>query len=320
MNPSRLFILRPVGTSLLMAAILLVGIVAYGFLPVSALPEVDYPDHPGADLLSRRQPGGDDLVGHRAAGTAVRPDAGPEPDVVDQFGRGVGHHAAVQPGSEPRHRRAGGAGGDQCGRQSAAVRSAGAADLRQGQSRRRADPDAGADLQDAAADAGRGPRRHAAGAEDLAAAGRRAGEHQRRPAAGGAHPGQSARAGRLRAEHRRPAHHARQCQRQHAEGQLRRPAQATTINANDQITSAAGLQQPGDRLSQRRAGAADGRRDRGAGRGEHQAWRLGQPHAGGHPEHPAPARRQRHPGGRQHQEAAAGAAGDAARRRSTSRC
>ncbi len=43
MNPSRIFVLRPVGTSLLMLAILLVGIVAFGFLPLSALPEVDYP-------------------------------------------------------------------------------------------------------------------------------------------------------------------------------------------------------------------------------------------------------------------------------------
>jgi len=43
MNPSRLFILRPVATSLLMVAILLVGILAYRFLPLSALPEVDYP-------------------------------------------------------------------------------------------------------------------------------------------------------------------------------------------------------------------------------------------------------------------------------------
>jgi multidrug efflux pump len=42
-NPSRIFILRPVATSLLMAAIMLVGIVAYTFLPLSALPEVDYP-------------------------------------------------------------------------------------------------------------------------------------------------------------------------------------------------------------------------------------------------------------------------------------
>src|SRR5512137_2122026 len=43
MNPSRLFILRPVATSLLMAAILLAGAIAYHQLPVSALPEVDYP-------------------------------------------------------------------------------------------------------------------------------------------------------------------------------------------------------------------------------------------------------------------------------------
>ncbi|MER2519998.1 MAG: efflux RND transporter permease subunit [Bdellovibrionales bacterium] len=43
MNLSRLFILRPVATSLLMIAILLVGLVGYKFLPLSALPEVDYP-------------------------------------------------------------------------------------------------------------------------------------------------------------------------------------------------------------------------------------------------------------------------------------
>jgi multidrug efflux pump len=42
-NPSRIFILRPVGTTLLMAAILLVGVLAYTFLPLSALPQVDYP-------------------------------------------------------------------------------------------------------------------------------------------------------------------------------------------------------------------------------------------------------------------------------------
>ena len=43
MNPSRLFILRPVATSLLMLALLLVGIVAYRQLSISALPQVDYP-------------------------------------------------------------------------------------------------------------------------------------------------------------------------------------------------------------------------------------------------------------------------------------
>jgi multidrug efflux pump len=55
MNPSRLFVLRPVATTLLMIGLFLVGIVAYTQLPVSALPEVDYPTiqvvtfYPGAD-------------------------------------------------------------------------------------------------------------------------------------------------------------------------------------------------------------------------------------------------------------------------------
>src|SRR6201987_959929 len=55
MSPSRLFILRPVATTLLMFGVLLVGWVAFMQLPVSALPEVDYPTiqvmtfSPGAD-------------------------------------------------------------------------------------------------------------------------------------------------------------------------------------------------------------------------------------------------------------------------------
>ena len=57
MNPCRPFILRPVATSLLMAAILLAGIVAFTQLPVSALPQVDYPTiqvltfYPGASPM-----------------------------------------------------------------------------------------------------------------------------------------------------------------------------------------------------------------------------------------------------------------------------
>ena len=55
MNPSRPFITRPVATSLLMFAILLAGFVGFTQLPVSALPEVDYPTiqvvtfYPGAN-------------------------------------------------------------------------------------------------------------------------------------------------------------------------------------------------------------------------------------------------------------------------------
>ncbi|CRH27953.1 efflux RND transporter permease subunit [Pantoea ananatis] len=43
MNPSRLFILRPVATILLMAGVLIAGLFAYRFLSTSALPQVDYP-------------------------------------------------------------------------------------------------------------------------------------------------------------------------------------------------------------------------------------------------------------------------------------
>lgn len=43
MNISRLFILRPVATTLSMVAILLAGLIAYKLLPVAALPQVDYP-------------------------------------------------------------------------------------------------------------------------------------------------------------------------------------------------------------------------------------------------------------------------------------
>ena len=43
MSPSRIFILRPVATSLMMAGVVLVGFVAFRQLPVSALPQVDYP-------------------------------------------------------------------------------------------------------------------------------------------------------------------------------------------------------------------------------------------------------------------------------------
>jgi multidrug efflux pump len=55
MNPSRIFILRPVATTLLMVGVVLVGFVAFKQLPISALPEVDYPTiqvvtfYPGAD-------------------------------------------------------------------------------------------------------------------------------------------------------------------------------------------------------------------------------------------------------------------------------
>ncbi len=58
MNPSRLFILRPVATSLLMLAILLSGAIAYRLLPISALPQVDYPTIQVVTFYPGASPGG----------------------------------------------------------------------------------------------------------------------------------------------------------------------------------------------------------------------------------------------------------------------
>lgn len=55
-GPSRLFIMRPVATTLLMVAILLAGIIGYRALPVSALPEVDYPTIQVVTLYSGASP------------------------------------------------------------------------------------------------------------------------------------------------------------------------------------------------------------------------------------------------------------------------
>ncbi len=85
MSPSRPFILRPVATSLLMVAILLAGAVAYLQLPVSALPQVDYPIiqvqtfYPGASPEVMVE------LGDGAAGAAVRADPGSGADDVDEL-------------------------------------------------------------------------------------------------------------------------------------------------------------------------------------------------------------------------------------------
>ncbi|HYY28672.1 MAG TPA: efflux RND transporter permease subunit, partial [Chthoniobacterales bacterium] len=90
MSPSRPFILRPVATSLLMAAIFLVGVVAYTQLAVSALPQVDYPTiqvvtfYPGAspDVVSTtvtaplerqfgQMPGLNQMTSSSSGGTSV---------------------------------------------------------------------------------------------------------------------------------------------------------------------------------------------------------------------------------------------------------
>src|SRR5262249_13079615 len=86
MNPSRPFILRPIATSLLMAAILLAGLVAFLQLPVSALPEVDYP----TIQIVTFYPGASPTV--MASGLTARPER--------QFGQAPGRNQMTSPSSD----------------------------------------------------------------------------------------------------------------------------------------------------------------------------------------------------------------------------
>ena len=129
MNPSRLFIMRPVATALTMVAILMVGVIAYRQLPVSALPQIDYPTiqvltfYPGAspDVMASsvtaplerqfgQMPGLNQMTSTSSGGSSV---------VTLQFSSG----------SEPGHRRTTSTGGDQRGINVSPARHPESADL-----------------------------------------------------------------------------------------------------------------------------------------------------------------------------------------------
>ena len=74
MNFSRPFIERPVGTTLLAIGLLLLGIVAYRFLPVASLPTVEFADHPRLGQPAGRRSGDHGRDGRGAAGAAPRRD------------------------------------------------------------------------------------------------------------------------------------------------------------------------------------------------------------------------------------------------------
>ena len=67
MSIPELFIKRPIMTTLVMAAILIFGIFAYLFLPVSDLPNVDFPTIQVNASSARRKPRDDGIVGRDAA-------------------------------------------------------------------------------------------------------------------------------------------------------------------------------------------------------------------------------------------------------------
>ena len=124
MSISTPFIQRPVATTLLLIALTLAGGIAYTLLPVSALPQVDFP----TISVSAGLPGASPEVMAASVATPLEKQftriAGVTEMTSQQFGRLGAGHAAVR--SEPRHQRRGArrAGGHQRRRRISAVESA----------------------------------------------------------------------------------------------------------------------------------------------------------------------------------------------------
>ena len=159
-------------------------------------------DHPGADLLSRREPSGDGDHRDRAARGAARRNSEPHADDLRELRGRLGHHPAVQSRAQSRHRRAECPASHQRRQQPAAGRTARAAGICQGQPGRSADPHPRGDVGVALAHAAAGHRQQSTRLEDLRGAGRRPRDSLGRQRAGGSRRGRPAEALRLRPQHR----------------------------------------------------------------------------------------------------------------------
>ena len=135
-SPSRLFILRPVATSLFMAGIVLVGVVAFRQLPVSALPQVDYPTIQVQTFYPGASP---DVMASSVTGPLER-QFGQVPGLtqmtsISSFGSSI-ITMQFSLGTEHRRGRTAGAGRHQRRLHLSPARSAEPPDLQQNQSRR----------------------------------------------------------------------------------------------------------------------------------------------------------------------------------------
>ena len=276
MSPSRPFILRPVATSLLMLAIVLAGLVGFRFLPLSALPQVDYPTiqvqtlYPGAspEVMATPSP-------RRSSASSAR-CPGLDAHELDQRGRRLDRHAAVRLGltldvAEQEVQAAINAGGSLL-----------PADLPAPPVYAKVNPaDApvltlAITLRHAAADRGAEPRQHAAGAEDQPGVGRRPG-HARAAASGRRCASRPTRRRwpRTASASTRCAPRSPPANANSAKGSFDGPTRAYTINANDQLLTAADYQNlivayrngAPVRLVERRAGGRERRERRGSAPG-----------------------------------------------------
>ena len=101
MNISAPFIRRPVATTLLTVAVAMAGAVAYKVLPVSPLPQVDFPDHLSQRRLAGSQRGDYGVVRRHSSGAAVWSYRRSDGDDLCQYAGQHIHHHPVRP--QPRY-------------------------------------------------------------------------------------------------------------------------------------------------------------------------------------------------------------------------
>ena len=161
MSVSSPFIHRPIATSLLGVAVMLGGMLGYLWLPVSSLPQVDFP----TIQVTTQLPGASPDVMASLVTAPLERNFGQIPslagDDLVELVRGQPDHAAVRPRPRDRRRRAGRAGRDQRVGLGAAAQPALPAGLLQGEPRRRADGNAGDHVGHHLAAGAQRHRRHA---------------------------------------------------------------------------------------------------------------------------------------------------------------
>ncbi len=261
-NISEGFIKRPIATSLLMAAIALFGLVAYRSLPVSDLPNVDFPTL----LVTAQLPGASPETMGASVATPLE----------NQFSMIAGLESMTSVNSlgstqvtlefdlepQPRRRRGRRPGGDHAGRAPAAAGHADAADLHEGEPGGPADSVSRHHVDDRAAVDARRIRGDAHRAAHLDGQRRRAGAGARQPEVRRARAARSARARLAPDRHQRGRGRAAELERQHADRLDHRPAQGVHA-AGDRPADERRPVQGHDRLvPQRRAGAARRARQR----------------------------------------------------------
>ena len=309
------FIRRPVATTLLMVGLLLAGSWRFTQLPVSALPQVDYPTIVVSTFLPGAQRRHDGVGGDDAARAPVRADAVALADDERLELRQLADHAAVHPRPQHRRRRAGRAGGDQrrvepaprarCRRRRRTARAT--PPTRRSSRSRSAPTTLPLDQVDDYADSILAQKISQVSGVGLVTLN------------GGQKPAVRVQVDPVAlARHR--AHASRTCAAalvaanvNQPKGNIDGPRQDYTLATNDQLYKADGVQAARHRLRERLAGAPARRRERRSTASRTRSSPAGpNDEARHHPQRPAPARRQRHPGRRPREGAAAAAAGVAA--------